>query len=406
MQTLIGVYEKLDSAVAAVEELQREGVDPNHITLITSNRDPERTSNLAEEQLVNVQVADKEKSAAEGAVKGGVLGGLTGVATGLIALAIPGIGPVLALGPIAAALTGGAVGAASGSLLGALVESGVSDRDARLYVESIARDHTLVAVQAMEYQQRQVHEVLNRHLPVNVKAKSRLWEKDVWIDDGQHVPTPQTFQLYTNDFAAFEPDFRAHWQESYNRPGTTPDDPLAQGTADFFVYLPAYRYGYELALKPDMHTQEWDEVDVVARAQWEQDHDRPWDEVREAVRYAWMRTREDSGADTMHSLDEGLPLSTRRDPHYSHYNTHYESTGIPFDRFEPAYRFGELLAKDIRYRDREWEDIRFPVSERWKHDHPADGDWKEVEDAVRHAWEQAIMDPDSINYQDEVILDS
>ncbi len=406
MQTLIGVYEDLETAVAAVEALQQEGIDPNHITLITSNRDPERTDRLAEEQLVNVQVSDKEQSAAEGAVKGGVLGGLTGLATGLIAVAIPGIGPVLALGPLAAAITGGAVGAASGSLLGALVESGVSDRDARLYMESVARDHTLVAVQAMEYQQRHVHEVLNRYLPVNVKEKSRLWDKVGWIDDGQHVPTPRTLELYTNDFTAFEPEFRTHWQESYGRPGTLPDDDVVDGTSDFFVYLPAYRYGYELALKPDLHTQDWSETETVARAQWEDEHDQPWDDVHQAIRHAWQRTRETNTGDEVRGVDEGIPFSDKRDPHYSHYNQYYEKTGIPFDRFEPAYRFGELLAKDVRYRDREWDDIKFPVSERWKHDHPADGDWREVEDAVRHAWKQALQDPDSIHYQDEVILDS
>jgi hypothetical protein len=108
----------------------------------------------------------------------------------------------------------------------------------------------------------------------------------------------------------------------------------------------------------------------------------------------------------MDEVDEGIPFTDKRDPYYGHYNTRYEKSGIPFDRFEPAYRFGELLAKDVRYRDREWKDIQFPVSERWKHDHPADGDWREVEDAVRHAWEQALLDPDSVNYQDEVILDS
>src|SRR5690606_26745433 len=61
---------------------------------------------------------------AAGMATGGVMGGLGGVLLGLGALAIPGIGPIVAAGPIVAGLTGAGIGAAVGGLVGALVNWG------------------------------------------------------------------------------------------------------------------------------------------------------------------------------------------------------------------------------------------------------------------------------------------
>jgi hypothetical protein len=94
------------------------------------------------------EVAAKE-GAATGAVSGGVLGGILGLLAGIGALAIPGIGAVVAAGPLAAALVGAGVGAATGGLVGALVGLGIPKDEAENYaVRHITNCEPLVCVTA------------------------------------------------------------------------------------------------------------------------------------------------------------------------------------------------------------------------------------------------------------------
>lgn len=95
---------------------------------------------------------EKGSKAPEGAVTGAGTGGLIGGALGLLAgigaLAIPGVGPLIAAGPIMAALSGVAVGAAVGGLAGALVGMGVPEYVAKRYAGKIEEGNILVSVHA------------------------------------------------------------------------------------------------------------------------------------------------------------------------------------------------------------------------------------------------------------------
>src|SRR4029079_16854420 len=84
-----------------------------------------------------VRDGDDASGAATGAVTGGVVGGAAGLAASLMGLAIPGIGPIIAAGPIVAALSGAGVGAVAGGLIGGLTDMGVSNTDAEYYAESV-----------------------------------------------------------------------------------------------------------------------------------------------------------------------------------------------------------------------------------------------------------------------------
>jgi hypothetical protein len=74
-----------------------------------------------------------EGAAASHLTAGGVIGGTLGVLVGLGALAIPGLGPLIAIGPISAGLAGLGVGGLVGGFVGALVGMGVTESDAQLY---------------------------------------------------------------------------------------------------------------------------------------------------------------------------------------------------------------------------------------------------------------------------------
>src|SRR5215212_9672449 len=83
---------------------------------------------------------------ATGAGVGGVLGGALGWLAGIGSLAIPGVGPFIAAGPIMAALGGAAVGGATGGLIGALVGLGMPEYEAKLYESKIREGRILLSV--------------------------------------------------------------------------------------------------------------------------------------------------------------------------------------------------------------------------------------------------------------------
>jgi uncharacterized membrane protein len=139
-RTIVGLFGDLRQAERAVHALVEAGIDREEVSIVA--RDGAR--GVAETS------DDDPTGAATGAVAGAgggaVLGGLAGVLLGLGALAIPGVGPIVAAGPLAAGLTGAGVGAATGGLVGALVSVGVSEDDARHYEEGVRAGGALVIV--------------------------------------------------------------------------------------------------------------------------------------------------------------------------------------------------------------------------------------------------------------------
>jgi hypothetical protein len=88
------------------------------------------------------------EGAAAGAGTGGILGGALGWLAGIGILAIPGVGPLIAAGPIMAALSGAAVGAALGGVTGALVGMGIPEYEAKRYEGRIKTGNILISVHA------------------------------------------------------------------------------------------------------------------------------------------------------------------------------------------------------------------------------------------------------------------
>jgi hypothetical protein len=90
--------------------------------------------------------AVKATKAPEGATTGAVTGGAVGLLAGIGALAIPGLGPFIAAGPIMAALSGAAAGATAGGVVGALVGLGIPEYEAKAYEDRIKKGGYLIAV--------------------------------------------------------------------------------------------------------------------------------------------------------------------------------------------------------------------------------------------------------------------
>jgi len=126
-------------AEAIVNHLKGAGFSNNDISVLFP--DKRGTRDFAHEQNTKAP-----EGAATGAGTGGVLGGALGWLAGIGALAIPGVGPLIAAGPIMAALSGAAVGAAVGGVTGALVGMGIPEYEAKRYEGKIQAGNILISV--------------------------------------------------------------------------------------------------------------------------------------------------------------------------------------------------------------------------------------------------------------------
>ncbi len=138
MATIIGLFNSRSEAESAVHQLVSDGINRDHISMVSRGTNEEDTRNLKKD--------DDTSGAAKGAGIGAAVGGVGGLLAGLAGLAIPGIGPILAAGPIAAALGGALGGAAAGGLIGALTDMGVPEHEARHYEDAVRQGKTLLTV--------------------------------------------------------------------------------------------------------------------------------------------------------------------------------------------------------------------------------------------------------------------
>lgn len=157
---IVGVFASERDASEAIMDLRGLGYEPEEISVIGKNKEDirdihEETGTKAPEGI------------AAGAATGGLLGGVAGLLAGLGALAIPGIGPIVAAGPIAATLTGAAVGAGTGGLVGGLVGLGIPEEEAEEYDAFVKHGRILVMVDADELQETRVYGIFRNHHSLN-----------------------------------------------------------------------------------------------------------------------------------------------------------------------------------------------------------------------------------------------
>jgi hypothetical protein len=136
---VFGIYRTPELAESAVDHLLTLGFTNSAISILM--QDDESTRDFAHEKNTKAP-----EGTATGVTVGGVIGGTLGLLAGLGALAIPGIGPLIAAGPIIGALTGLGVGGAVGGITGALVGMGIPEYEAKRYEGHVKNGGTLLSV--------------------------------------------------------------------------------------------------------------------------------------------------------------------------------------------------------------------------------------------------------------------
>lgn len=127
------------SAESIVDNLRSAGISSGEVSVLMA--DKSGTRDFAHEQNTKLP-----EGAATGGVAGMGAGAILGWLAGIGSLAIPGVGPFIAAGPIMAALGGAAVGGAAGGVIGALVGMGIPEYEAKLYDGKIRGGNALISV--------------------------------------------------------------------------------------------------------------------------------------------------------------------------------------------------------------------------------------------------------------------
>src|SRR5258706_3131506 len=136
---VFGIYKTVTQAEQAVDRLLAAGFSNNDISVLLPD-------NQSTKQFAHEKSTKAPEGTATGAATGGVVGGTLGLLAGIGALAIPGLGPFIAAGPILGTLAGAGAGGAVGGLIGALVGMGIPEYEAKRYEGRVREGGILLSV--------------------------------------------------------------------------------------------------------------------------------------------------------------------------------------------------------------------------------------------------------------------
>jgi hypothetical protein len=134
-----GIYKTRTQAESAVDRMLAAGFSNNDISVLLPD-------NASSKEFAHEKNTKAPEGTTTGVAAGGAVGGTLGLLAGIGALAIPGVGPLIAAGPIMGALAGLGVGGAVGGLIGALVGMGIPEYEAKRYEGRIKDGGILLSV--------------------------------------------------------------------------------------------------------------------------------------------------------------------------------------------------------------------------------------------------------------------
>ena len=438
-KTVVGLFDDFSQAQNAVHDLEGLGIAHNDISLVANNADGQHDQYVATSADHTVHAAG---GAGAGAVTGTVVGGGLGLLAGIGLLAIPGFGPVVAAGWLISTITGAGIGAAAGGLLGALVGAGVPHEEAHLYNEGVRRGGTLIAVKTSDDTAAEAADILGRYGAVNIDERADAYNQPYdETASSKRMPTPANavVPLSTSTTPQYDVTPTTTQTDFINTQSTGPV-PVARTLNENEVALPVvqeelqvgkrevqrggvrvYSHITETPVEESIRLHE-EHINVERRSV-----DRPLTaadsvafkeenfELRETAEEAVINKqarvveevvvgktatdRTETVHDTVRRTDvEVEQLGTQHmarnaDPDSyesdfrSNYDQTYASTGMAYDQYAPAYRYGYGLNNDARYRGRDWNSVQSDVQRDWESRQP--GTWGHFSNAIRYAWDKA-----------------
>jgi len=410
MNTIVALYDTMEQARQAVTALKSAGYTDTEISLVAN--DP--TGEYGRE------ITNAGDGVASGATAGAIIGGIGGLLVGLGALVIPGIGPVLAAGPLAAgvtALLGAGIGAAAGGLLGALVDMGIPEDEAGYYAEGVRRGGALVTANVDDSRADKAHQILDGYNPVDINERAQTWQKEGWtgyradakpytveeiqkersrytntlntnmsknLDKGGEVAIPvveEKINIGKREVESGGVRVRKYVQE---RPVETDVtlrkehvvvDRRPVDRAATTAMGDAFKEGTIEVTEKSEQAVINKEARVVEEVVVRKDVNQQTEKVRDTVR------RTDVEVENMGNTGANAMTGYR-----AHYQKYYGSSGQKYDYYEPAYTYGQTLRSDKRYSNWDWTRLEPEARRTWEQRYP-NTTWERIKDAVRYAWE-------------------
>ena len=195
-KTITRLFDNYSDARNAVEELERLGISHDDLSIIANNAESTHGEHHAHGHTHTDGDHDgvnDHGDVTRGVSTGALLGGAGGFLAGLGLLAIPGLGPIVAAGWLAATAAGAGIGAAggaaTGSIVGALKNAGHSDEEAHVYSEGVRRGGTLVSARVPDDLAIEAEAVLHRNRSVDAQTRGAAYRETGWTTfDENAVP--------------------------------------------------------------------------------------------------------------------------------------------------------------------------------------------------------------------------
>jgi hypothetical protein len=166
MSTVYCLVKNDSQAIRIANRLKNSGFSPNDISILSPDRGGVR-------DLAHQDSTKAPEGAATGAGTGAVLGGALGWLVGVGSLAIPGVGPLIAAGPILAALSGAALGGTAGGITGGLIGLGIPEYEAQQYEGKLREGNILLSVHADDSDEAsRIRQIMNEEQAESISTGS------------------------------------------------------------------------------------------------------------------------------------------------------------------------------------------------------------------------------------------
>jgi hypothetical protein len=314
-----GIYSHRSQAEAGVDRLIGAGFRKEDISVLMQD-------NSGTKDFAHTKETKAPEGTTAGVIAGGAIGGTFGLLVGIGALAIPGLGPLIAAGPIIGALTGVGSGGVVGGIIGALIGMGIPEYEAKRFEGHIRKGGILASVHCDNGEWVSKAKSLLKQTGADDVSSSSEAKADFASSDRPYsttestnrrvslgslaerppeppAPVPQDVPVRQSVAAPAQPlsspppsrvrvvptsgqaslsdeaDFRRHFESG----------PGALGR-DYSAYGPAYCYGAEAANDLKYRGRSFEEIEPELRSEYlRRNPGSSWDQVKDSVRYGWSK---------------------------------------------------------------------------------------------------------------------
>jgi hypothetical protein len=179
---VFGIYPTATNAEMAVDRLVAAGYSDQDVSVLMADA-------YTAKEFAHEKNTKAPEGAAAGVTTGGIVGGTLGLLAGIGALAIPGVGPLIAAGPIMGALAGLGVGGTVGGIVGALVGMGIPEYEAKRYEGRVKNGGVLLSVHCDTSEDiSRAKEILKATGAEDIASSGEKSASTHGVSDSQHSP--------------------------------------------------------------------------------------------------------------------------------------------------------------------------------------------------------------------------